>query len=76
MPPVLYKTKQWIAAIDWLAVTRILTIQIIVLFALALAATRYLAWSSDIAGLEFARAIGPTASDPATRAPCPTPTDE
>ncbi len=62
MPPRLYKIRRWIAAIDWLGITRILVIQLIVLFVLSLAVIRYLNWTSELAQTEFMRAIRQTAS--------------
>jgi hypothetical protein len=61
MPPLFDQIKQWILGINWLAITRILVVQLIVLFAVGLAAARYVAWTSDVAQEEFARELGPTA---------------
>lgn len=57
VPSTITKMKRWIAEIDWLGITRILVIQIIVLFVVLLAVTRYVTWNSDQAQAEFARAF-------------------
>ena len=43
--------------IDWLGISRILLVQVLVLLALSAAFIRYLDWSSDQAWAEFSRAI-------------------
>jgi hypothetical protein len=45
--------------IDWLGISRILLVQVLVLLALSAAFIRYLDWSSDQAWAEFSRAIEP-----------------
>ena len=49
--------------IDWLGISRMLLVQVLVLLALSAAFIRYLDWSSDQAWAEFSRAIesAPTA---------------
>ena len=61
MLPLIYKTRRWVTEIDWLAITRILVIQVVVLFLLSLTAIHYISWSSDQAQAEFARTIGQVA---------------
>jgi hypothetical protein len=51
-------------AIDWPAVVRILSMQVLVLAALAGAFTGYVNWSSDRAMAEFVRASEAPAPDP------------
>jgi hypothetical protein len=63
MPTSMYKLNRWIAGIDWLGITRILAIQIIVMFVLSLAVMRYLAWTSDQAQTEFDRILQQSASE-------------
>ncbi len=53
--------------IDWLGISRILLVQVLVLLALSVAFIRYLDWSSDQAWEEFSRAI--KSSDPVTTQP-------
>jgi hypothetical protein len=49
--------------INWLAVVRILLVQVLVLLALSGAIIGYLDWSSDAAWGEFTAASKPSASD-------------
>ena len=49
--------------ICWLAMVRILLVQVLVLLALAGTAVRYLNWSSDTNWAEFTTAIEPSASN-------------
>lgn len=53
--------------IDWLGISRILLVQVLVLLALSAAFIRYLDWSSDQAWAEFSRAVrsAPVATQPA-----------
>jgi hypothetical protein len=53
--------------IDWLGISRILLVQVLVLLALSAAFIRYLDWSSEQAWAEFSRAI--KSSAPLTRQP-------
>ena len=50
-------TRPWTAGIDRLPIVKIFVVQVIILFALSLAAIRYLAWTSELAQAEFSRAI-------------------
>ena len=54
--------------IDWLGISRILLVQVLVLLALSAAFIRYLDWSSEQAWAEFSRAIesAPLTTQPAT----------
>jgi flagellar basal body-associated protein FliL len=49
--------------IDWLGITRILILQLVVLLAVAGAFIRYLNWSSNAAWAEFSPASKPAASE-------------
>ena len=50
--------------IDWLAIVRILLVQVVVLFALSAAVVGYVNWSSDVAWKEFTGAGKAEASEP------------
>jgi hypothetical protein len=55
--------------IDWLGISRIVLVQVLVLLALSVAVIRYLDWSSEQAWAEFSRAIkssAPVTTQPAT----------
>ncbi|MBW8902735.1 MAG: hypothetical protein JF566_01820 [Bradyrhizobium sp.] len=56
--------------VDWLAITRIAVLQVVVLLALAGAVLRYLSWSSDLAWAEFSAAnqLAVSEADPDSRA--------
>ena len=58
--------------IDWMGITRILLVQVLVLLALSWAFIRYVDWSSDQAWAEFS-AAGKAAA-PAARSHPPSPT--
>lgn len=49
--------------IDWLGITRLLILQLVVLLAVAGVFIRYLNWSSDAAWAEFSAASQPAASE-------------
>ena len=56
---------------DWLAILRILLVQVLVLFALTTAFVRYVNWSSDQAWAEFSRTV--TVPDAKTEPPSASP---
>lgn len=70
MPSVLHNLKHSISGIDWLGVTRIVTIQLIVLCGLSLAVVRFIDWSSEVARAEFTGTTTQTASVATKRAFC------
>lgn len=59
--------------VDWLAILRILLVQVLVLLALATAFVRYVNWSSDQAWAEFSRTVTVPAPDAKTGRPSASP---
>jgi hypothetical protein len=56
--PLFDRLKHGFTGIDWLAITRILVIQVVVLCALTYAGVRYIEWTSNTAQAEFGRDLG------------------
>ena len=59
--------------IDWMGITRILLVQVLVLLALSWAFIRYVDWSSDQAWAEFSAADKTAAPAARSHPPSPTP---